>query len=93
MAGSIALTLREYGEALRVAGDPWGDRILEAADADEELAGIAHALDCPESLTRECERLKNLEFRLMTALEDWGAIDPNNLSPPDPINVLRMLLG
>lgn len=90
-------TTREWvGDLLR-AGAPYAREFEDALDDAEQIEAVRYELDYPEqdgsSLEDEARRLYTFRQSVYTMLEDWGAIDPNDPSPPDALAVLRMLLG
>lgn len=92
----VQINAREYVESLVREGHMHAPELIDALDAADDVYAVADEFGelAPDvSLQDEARRLRTFEQRVTTLLVDWGAIDPNDPSPPDPINVLRMLLG
>lgn len=89
-------TTREWvGDLLR-AGAPYAREFEDALDDAEQIEAVRYEFGemAPDrSLEDEARRLVTFENRVYAMLEEWGAIDPNDPSPPDALAVLRMLLG
>lgn len=93
---SNPLTVRELVQQMVVSGHPHAVELLDAIDAADDVYAIADEFGelAPDvSLQDEARRLVTFEWRVRELLIDWGAVDASDPSPPDPIAVLRMLLG
>lgn len=93
---SAALTVHEFVQQLIVAGEPFAQELADAVDAADDVYAVAEEFGelAPDlSLQDEARRLVTFEHRVRQLLIDWGAVDASDPSPPDPISVLRMLLG
>lgn len=95
------LTLREFGEFLRSrAGidSEWGDEIIAAADAADELeelqADIERAVPVEpgEIYADAVERAAKLGERMRAVLVETGALADND-TETDPADLLRLLLS
>lgn len=98
MAGSApVLTVRELAQQMALEGHPLAQDMADTCDAADDVMALAYELDFPRaderSMQDEARRLRTFEQRIISMLEEWGAIDPSDPSPPDPVSVLRMLLG
>lgn len=92
----VLINAREHVEQMVRAGHPHAGELMDAIDAADDVYAIADEFgELPPDVTLqdEARRLRTFEQRVLTLLVDWGAVDPNDPSPPDAIGVLRMLLG
>lgn len=92
----VQINAREHVEWMLREGKMHAVELMDALDAADDVYAISDEFGelAPDvTLQDEARRLRTFERRVVTMLEEWGAVDPADPSPPDPINVLRMLLG
>lgn len=92
----VQINAREHVEWMLREGRMHAAELMDALDAADDVYAVADEFGelAPDvSLQDEARRLVVFETRVRQLLIEWGAVDPLDESPPDPIDVLRMLLG